>query len=245
MAGGLNWHGEPRASAILPAASATPSTSREYFQPPAHWLRAHHGGTRRPGRGCRRPANHWESAFTWRPSFELARGWLRQLDTTRDDIFYDDENQAHPRRLQPLAAPQRDISYVAPARMLPLDYSSMAERRLILSAPSYLDLRWTFTPLADLCGAKSPALVEPMGAAAAHTLWVRAPELRPSTSPAPGDFLVPASTSPPTGPISRGAGCLLRHGPSGPIAHASHPASSGFPPTSRWAGRGNASDGRP
>ena len=35
-------------------------------------------------------ANHWESAYL-APSFELARGWLRQLDTTRDDIFYDDE----------------------------------------------------------------------------------------------------------------------------------------------------------
>ena len=33
-------------------------------------------------------ANHWESAYL-APKFDLARGWLRQLDTTRDDIFYD------------------------------------------------------------------------------------------------------------------------------------------------------------
>ena len=32
-------------------------------------------------------ANHWESAYL-APDFELARGWLRQLDTTREDIFY-------------------------------------------------------------------------------------------------------------------------------------------------------------
>ena len=49
-------------------------------------------------------ANHWESAYL-ATQFELARGWLRQLDTTRDDIFYGDDSQLTVGRLPALAAP--------------------------------------------------------------------------------------------------------------------------------------------
>ena len=35
-------------------------------------------------------SGHWETAYL-APEFELARGWLRQLDTTRDDLFYDEK----------------------------------------------------------------------------------------------------------------------------------------------------------
>src|SRR5262249_13562775 len=62
------------------------STASDYFRPAARWLRAN-GGT---GLRIEVPptANHWESAYL-AADFELARGWLRQLDTTRDDVFYD------------------------------------------------------------------------------------------------------------------------------------------------------------
>ncbi len=100
MAGGLYWQVTASVSQIARSVG-DPSTPRAYFQPPAHWLRAH-GGT---GVRVEVPptANHWESAYL-ATEFELARGWLRQLDTTRDDIFYDDE-PADQRRLQRLAAP--------------------------------------------------------------------------------------------------------------------------------------------
>src|SRR4029079_2169526 len=88
--------------------------------------------------GVPRRVNHWESAFL-ASKFDMARGWLRQLDTTRQDLFYDEKNlnqASYGNWLRTNA-----ISYVA-LPDAPLDYSSVAERRLILSDPSYLTLRW-------------------------------------------------------------------------------------------------------
>ncbi len=87
MAGGLYWQVNASVSQIARSVG-DPSTSREYFQPPAQWLREHGGD----GVRVEVPptANHWESAYL-ASQFELARGWLRQLDTTRDDIFYSDD----------------------------------------------------------------------------------------------------------------------------------------------------------
>ncbi len=105
-------------------------------------------------------ANHWESAYL-APNFELARGWLRQLDTTRDDIFYDDDatltDRAYSSWLRDNA-----ISYVA-LPDAPLDYSSAAERRLILAAPAYLKPRLALAALAGLRGARSRAAGRPAG----------------------------------------------------------------------------------
>ncbi|HKT83055.1 MAG TPA: hypothetical protein VJQ84_04380, partial [Solirubrobacterales bacterium] len=137
MAGGLYWQVTASVSQIARSVG-DPSTSRTYFEPAAHWLRAHGGSSVRVE--VPPTANHWESAYL-ATQFELARGWLRQLDTTRDDIFYRDDDR--------LTAPayrhwlhRNAISYVA-LPDAPLDYSSVAERRLILSAPSFLDLRWS------------------------------------------------------------------------------------------------------
>jgi hypothetical protein len=214
MAGGLYWQVTASVSQIARSVG-DPSTSREYFQPPAHWLRAH-GGT---GVRVEVPptANHWESAYL-ATQFELARGWLRQLDTTRDDIFYDDENQLTPAAYSHWLH-RNAISYVA-LPDAPLDYSSVAERRLILNAPSYLDLRWS-SPHWRIYAVRNPEpLVEPMGAAAAHTLWVGRQSFGLDVT-RPGDFLVRVNFTP-YWSISRGAGCLLRHG-EWTVAHASHP----------------------
>ena len=215
MAGGLYWQVTASVSQIARSVG-DPSTSREYFQPPAHWLRAH-GGT---GVRVEVPptANHWESAYL-ATQFELARGWLRQLDTTRDDIFYDDaESELTPAAYQHWLH-RNAISYVA-LPDAPLDYSSVAERRLILSAPSYLDLRWS-SPHWRIYAVRHPQpLVEPMGAAAAHTLWVGRQSFGLDVS-RPGDFLVRVNFTP-YWSIARGAGCLVRHG-EWTIAHASHP----------------------
>ena len=59
-------------------------------------------------------ANHWESAYL-APKFELARGWLRQLDTTRDDVFYD-EGELTDATYERLAAQQRDLLRRPPRR---------------------------------------------------------------------------------------------------------------------------------
>jgi hypothetical protein len=214
MAGGLYWQVTASVSQIARSVG-DPSTSREYFQPPAHWLRAHGGS----GVRVEVPptANHWESAYL-ATQFELARGWLRQLDTTRDDIFYSDDNHltsaAYSRWLH-----RNAISYIA-LPDAPLDYSSVAERRLILSAPNFLDLRWS-SPHWRIYAVRNPEpLVEPMGAAAAHTLWVGRQSFGLDVT-RPGDFLVRVNFTP-YWSIARGAGCLLRHG-EWTVARASHP----------------------
>jgi hypothetical protein len=214
MAGGLYWQVTASVSQIARSVG-DPSTSREYFQPPARWLRAHGGA----GVRVEVPptANHWESAYL-ATQFELARGWLRQLDTTRDDIFYDDESQLTAGSYQHWLH-RNAISYVA-LPDAPLDYSSVAERRLILSAPRYLDLRWR-SPHWRIYAVRNPQpLVEPMGGAAAHALWVGRQSFGLDVT-RPGDFLVRVNFTP-YWSIARGAGCLLRHG-EWTIAHASHP----------------------
>jgi hypothetical protein len=215
LAGGLYWQVTASVSQIARSVG-DPSTSPEYFQPPARWLRAH-GGT---GVRVEVPptANHWESAYL-ATQFELARGWLRQLDTTRDDIFYDDpESELTPAAYEHWLH-RNAISYVA-LPDAPLDYSSVAERRLILSAPPYLQLRWTSAHWRIYSVRNSRPLVEPMAAAAAHTLWVGRQSFGLDVT-RPGDFLIRVNFTP-YWSISRGAGCLLRHG-EWTIARASHP----------------------
>jgi len=213
LAGGLYWQVTASVSQIARSVG-DPSTSAGYFEPVAHWLRAHGG----PGIRVEVPptANHWESAYL-APRFELARGWLRQLDTTRDDIFYGDD--------EPLTAAtyghwlrQNAISYVA-LPDAPLDYSSVAERRLILSAPSYLDPRWS-SPHWRVYAVRDPEpLVQPLGAATAKVLWVGRQSFGLDVS-RPGEFLVRVNFTP-YWSISRGAGCLLRRG-DWTVARAAH-----------------------
>jgi hypothetical protein len=213
-AGGLYWQVTASVSQIARSVG-DPSTAPAYFQPPARWLREHAG----PGVRVEVPptANHWESAYL-ASQFELARGWLRQLDTTRDDIFYDGEgsltNAAYSNWLR-----QNAISYVA-LPDAPLDYSSVAERRLLLSNPPYLKLRWT-SPHWRIYAVRHPEpLVDPMGAAAAHTLWVGRQSFGLDVT-RPGEFLVRVNFTP-YWSIDRGAGCLLRRG-DWTVARATHP----------------------
>jgi hypothetical protein len=213
MAGGLYWQVTASVSQIARSVG-DPSTSREYFQPPAHWLRAH-GGT---GVRVEVPptANHWESAYL-ATQFELARGWLRQLDTTRDDLFYDNESHLTDAAYEHWLH-RNAISYVA-LPDAPLDYSSVAERRLILSAPGFLSLRWRSAHWRIYAVRNPQPLVEPMGAAQARTLWVGRQSFGLDVT-RPGDFLVRVNFTP-YWSIARGAGCLLRHG-EWTIARASH-----------------------
>jgi hypothetical protein len=112
------------------------STTASYYQPLRGWLREHGGRTSRIE--VPPTSNHWEAAYL-APTFGLARGWLRQLDTTRDDIFYDD-NLSPNRYRQWL---QRNAVRFVALPDAPLDYSARAEKALILTDPPYLRLRWT------------------------------------------------------------------------------------------------------
>jgi hypothetical protein len=213
MVGGLYW--QLTASVTQIARSVDdPSTAAAYFEPPAEWLEAH------GGHGLRievpPTANHWESAYL-APKFELARGWLRQLDTTRDDVFYDEgelTNATYSAWLRSNA-----ISYVA-LPDAPLDYSSVTERRLILSEPSYLTLRATL-PHWRIYRVRDPKpLVAPLGAGRARTLQIGREGFALDVTK-PGEFLVRVNFTP-YWSISRGAGCILRRG-DWTVARASHP----------------------
>jgi hypothetical protein len=214
LAGGLYWQVTASVSQVARSVG-DPSTSAAYFAPPARWLSAHGGA----GVRIEVPptANHWESAYLAN-RFELARGWLRQLDTTRDDIFYDDDSlltpSAYERWLRGNA-----ISYVA-LPDAPLDYSSEAERQLILGAPAFLEPRWSSAHWRIYAVRDPRPLVEPLGGAAARTLWVGRQGFGLDVS-RPGEFLVRVNFTP-YWSIERGGGCLLRRG-EWTVARASHP----------------------
>lgn len=214
MAGGLYWQVTASVSQIVRSVG-DPSTSPEYFQPVAHWLRAHGGS----GIRVEVPptANHWESAYL-ASQFELARGWLRQLDTTRDDIFYDEDGSLTTASYGGWLR-RNAISYVAMPDAQ-LDYSSVAERQLILSRPSYLVPRWQSAHWRIYAVRNPDPLVAPIAGASAKVLWVGRQSFGLDVT-RPGEFLVRVNFTP-YWSIERGAGCLLRRG-DWTVARAAHP----------------------
>jgi hypothetical protein len=214
IAGSLYWQLTASVTQIARSVG-DPSTTSAYFHPAARWLRAHGaGGTRIE---VPPTANHWESAYL-APKFELARGWLRQLDTTRDDLFYgDDEALTAARYGAWLRA--NAISYVA-LPDAPLDYSSVEERRLILAEPSYLDLRFQSQHWRIYAVRDPKPLVTPLAGAAAETRWIGRQGFALDVE-RPGEFLVRVSFTP-YWSISHGSGCILRRG-DWTVARASRP----------------------
>ena len=201
IAGGLYWQVTASVSQIARSVG-DPSTSPAYFDPVARWLHEHGG----PGTRVEVPptANHWESAYL-APRVELARGWLRQLDTTRDNPFYDDQ----PLTSAAYSSWLRDnaIRFVA-LPDAPLDYSSEAERRLILHDPPYLTLRWA-SPDWRIYAVRNPEpLVEPIGSAAAQVRSIGEQSFALDVSN-PGRFLVRVNFTQ-YWSIARGEGCLMR-----------------------------------
>lgn len=213
VAGSLYWQLTASVTQIARSVG-DPSTAAAYFEPAARWLRANGAA----GARIEVPptANHWEATYLT-SDFDLARGWLRQLDTTRDDLFYDEKKLS----VASYGAWLRSnaISYVA-LPDAPLDYSSIAERRLILRAPSYLTLRfrsqhWRIYEVRD-----PKPLVAPLGWAAAETLWIGHEGFALDVERS-GEFLVRVKFTP-YWSIARGYGCLIRHG-DWTVAHASRP----------------------
>lgn len=214
LAGGLYWQVTASVNQIARSVG-DPSTASTYFAPVATWLREHDGRAARVE--VPPTANHWESAYL-APGFELARGWLRQLDTTRDDIFYNDDEPltdgAYRSWLHDNA-----IRYVA-LPDAPLDYSSVAERRLILRDPPYLEPRWSDAHW-RVFEVRDPApLVQPLDAGVAQISWVGHSGFALDVTH-PGEFLVRVAFTP-YWSIARGSGCLVRHG-EWTVARASSP----------------------
>ena len=214
MAGSLYWQLTASVTQIARSVG-DPSTSSAYFEPAARWLHAHDGqGTRIEVPPTQ---NHWEAAYL-APKFDLARGWLRQLDTTRDDVFYDQGANLSDRAYRHWLR-RNAISIVA----LPdasLDYSSTAERRLILSEPPYLELAHTTQHWRIYRVVDPKPLIAPLGKGTADTLWVGREGFALDVT-RPGRFLVRVNFTP-YWSISRGSGCLLRRG-DWTVARTAHP----------------------
>jgi hypothetical protein len=99
------------------------------------WLAAH--GAARDRIEIPHTFGHWEAAFV-SPDFSLARGWLRQLDVERNNLFYDGRELDHRRYRRWLH--DNGIRWVA-ASDARLDYSAVDEDALVREQPPYLRLR--------------------------------------------------------------------------------------------------------
>jgi hypothetical protein len=133
--GSLYWQVLPGIRAVA-RSSDDPSTAATYYRPVADWLRLH--GGRRTRIEVPPTFNHWEAAYL-APRFDLARGWLRQLDSTRDDIFYKRHLSS---QLYRTWLERNGVRYVAVPDARP-DYSARGERELLLREPHFLRPRWT------------------------------------------------------------------------------------------------------
>jgi hypothetical protein len=213
IAGSLYWQLTASVTQIARAVG-DPSTTAAYFEPATRWLRAHGAA----GARIEVPptANHWESAYL-ASDFDLARGWLRQLDTTREGIFYDEKKltvASYGHWLRSNA-----ISYVA-LPDAPLDYSSIEERRLILSDPPYLEPRFRSEHWWIYEVRNPKPLVAPLDAGVAETRWIGHEGFALDVE-RPGEFLVRVNFTP-YWSIARGHGCILRRG-DWTVARASRP----------------------
>jgi hypothetical protein len=205
LAGSVYWQLTPVVNQIA-RSFGDPSTSSAYFAPLSSWLREHGGRAARVE--VPPTANHWESAYL-APNFELARGWLRQLDTTRDRIFYGDDDEALTPASYRAWLHDNAIRYVA-LPDAPLDYSSVAERRLILSGLPFLLPRWHSAHWRVYEVRDYAPLVEPLGPGRARLSRIAHNGFALQVT-RPGSFLVRVAFTP-YWSIAAGQGCLLRRG---------------------------------
>lgn len=82
--------------------------------------------------------SNWEAA-TVAIHFPLARGWERQLDVSRNSLFYDGTINE---RTYGQWLDENAVKYVA-LPDVPLDYSAKKEAEIVKAGPPYLALRWT------------------------------------------------------------------------------------------------------
>jgi hypothetical protein len=180
-----------------------PSTARAYYTPLEGWLTAH--GAERERLEVAYTFNHWETAYL-APRFQLARGWLRQTDVSRNRLFYDDRltSERYGRWLR-----DNGVRWVA----LPdaqLDYSAQREAAIVRSAPGYLRLRATPGHWRIYSVRGAGPMLSP-GAGARGRLISLGPESFTLDVTRPGDFVLRVRATP-YWRLDSGAGCLGRAG---------------------------------
>jgi hypothetical protein len=177
------------------------STEARYYHGLEDWLR-HHGG-KHARVEVPTTLNTWEAAYL-APEFQLARGWLGQLDRARNNVFYEGQltHERYHRWLQ-----RNGVRYVA-LPDAPLQQDARPERRLIRSEPSYLEPRWSSAhwrvyEVAD----PRPLVRSDFGEARLLSLKPESFSMRVER---PGRFTVLARPSP-YWDVKRGTGCIGEH----------------------------------
>jgi hypothetical protein len=176
-----------------------PSTRAAYYEPLADWLRTN--GGERARIEVPTTLNSWEAAYL-APEFNLARGWLRQLDRTRSSIFYEDRltRDRYHRWLR-----RNGVRYVALADAPPHQFAR-DERRLVLRGPGYLEPRWSSEHWRVYEVADPRPLVQDLGYGEARLVSMR-PEWFSLRVGEPGRFKVLVRGSP-FWELTRGEGCV-------------------------------------
>jgi hypothetical protein len=131
----LLWQWAGTVVTISAATGSDPSASRSYYAPLVEYL-THQSAIGRveiPFTG-----SHWEAAYV-APRVPLARGWVRQLDTLDNPIFYGDTSLNPTTYHDWLVA--NGVTWIALPDVA-LDYSALDEARLLAAGQPYLHPVW-------------------------------------------------------------------------------------------------------
>ncbi len=191
----LAWQWAGTVSTISAATGSDPSATASYFTPLVDYL-THQSAIGRVEIPFTR--SHWEAAYV-APHVSLARGWVRQLDTIDNPIFYGDATLTSATYHDWLVA--KGVTWVALPNV-PLDYSAQDEARLLASNQPYLHLVWHNANWQVWKVADSPGLVS--GPAQVTRLDANRVTLQAT---APGTALVRVTYTP-MWTVATGAACV-------------------------------------
>jgi hypothetical protein len=188
----------------LADASGDPSAEAGFYAPLESWLRDH--GGQRVRIEVPVTENYWESAHL-APEFTLARGWLRQLDSDRNELFFKEE-------LDPVRYREwlrhNGVRYVALPAADPHAYGD-TERELVLSEPPYLEPRWSSEDWRVWEVAGTRPMVEGLAGRRAELIALD-PQSFTLEVRSPGSFRVLVRSSP-YWEIAAGSGCVAEDPP--------------------------------
>jgi hypothetical protein len=123
------------------SAAGDPAAKRSYYAPLlAELQRVGIGYGARPARIEVVPSRDHAEARWVAARVSIARGWERQLDTSRDALFYTDAKRLSAARYEAWLRANA-VSYVA-LPDAPVDYSARTEARLVRERPPYLREIW-------------------------------------------------------------------------------------------------------
>jgi hypothetical protein len=186
------------------SAAGDPAAKRSYYAPLlAELQRLGVGYGARPARIEVVPSRDHAEARWVAERVSIARGWERQLDTSRDALFYTGADRLSASRYAAWLRASA-VSYVA-LPDAPLDYSGRAEARLVRERPPYLREIWrsshwrVFAASAPTPLAQAPATLTRLGSDSFTVLAPRA-----------GSYVVRVRFTPYWALASGGGGCVRR-----------------------------------